>query len=332
MGAAGAMGNLAGMGANGVNGTAGSGKGSAFSKPTNIMYGSQMGTSGAPNTPTQQPQVQLPAGQPNPMVQQPLDVFHRPPTQPGFMTQPPAGGLGSLQQFNPQGGFGGFGQQYGGGFGQNPQMQQYRQQMEAWHNQRPDFGPGMDRDMRHQQMEAWRDQRPDRPGMQQGFQSPFSLSDGPNMPHGVGEPMPPQQNAQLAPFVSTYNQLQNSAGNQAQQAQLLSQYNQMLQSVGMPTMSMGGPGITPDAVAQKLGTGAPSGATPVAGQQAALQNAYQDFLQQKQLGSAAPAGAPPAPMQAVMPPAPNTQQIGREDPRMQAMRAMQMFANQRRGG
>lgn len=241
------------------------------------------------------------------------------PTQPGFgtqsgataLTQPPAsgfgqaGGLGALQQFNQQGSFGGFTPQFGG-FGQNPQMQQYRQQLDAWRSQRPDMQPGMDRDAFRQQMDAYRDMRPDRPNMQQyGQGAPYALA-------------------------------------------------------SMP---------------------APGGTTPVAGQQAALQNAYQDFLAQKQFGSAIPAGgtpaqltpqqiqsmqgalglfagaggqpqvgtaAPqaaqgsqafysqamnnaaalagaqsPAPSQAVMPQAPMTQQITQEPPRMQAMRNMQ---------
>lgn len=85
------------------------------------------------------------------------------PTQPGFAVGAPMANMpyqpmtgfqqgaqfaNQFAQFNP--------------FGQNPQMQQYRQQVMDWRNQRPDFADGMNQGDFRQQFQDWRNQRPER--------------------------------------------------------------------------------------------------------------------------------------------------------------------------
>ena len=195
------------------------------------------------------------------------------PTQSGFGTlsrpanqpAPNTGGLGALQQFGQQGGFGSqfsqFNPQGGfGGFGQmNPQMAAWRNQMEAWRGIRPDMQPGMDRDAFHQQMENWRGLRPE-----------LNRTNGPAPQFTQAQlaNMQPSDGANLRPLV----QLPANPQTQVQQ-----------------------PAPDPQA--------------------AALYQQYMGLVNQQ-----------PAQIQSIppmMPPAPMTQQIGREDPRMVAMRNMQ---------
>ena len=213
-------------------------------------------------------------------------------TQPRPQVQQPTGGLASLpmyQQFG-QGGYGGFG-------GQN---QQYHQQMQDWRGQRPEHERGMDHDAFRQQMDAWRGQRPDRNAMPQ-----------PGMP----QQMPLQQ----APL----------SGGAPQQAALQNAYQDFLaqKQFGSAIPAGGTPAqLTPQQIQSMqgaLGLFAGAGGQPQVG--TAAQQPAQDSLALYSRVMNLAGAQPSAPTQAVMPPAPNTQQIAQAAPRMQAMRNMQQM-------